>query len=139
MNKYLKSFLHRGLIFGGFGPIVAGVVYLSLSLSIDNFTLDGIEMFTAIFSTYILAFLHAGASIFNQIESWPIAKSLFFHFGTLYISYALCYLINRWIPFDAVAFLIFTLVFVAIYLVIWLSVFIAVKCISKKFNNRLLR
>ena len=74
MNKYLKAFLHRGLIFGGFGPIVMAIIYLILSFSIDGFLVGGVELFTAAISTYVLAFVHAGASVFNQIESWPIAK-----------------------------------------------------------------
>ena len=30
MNKYVKEFFKRGLIFSGFGPIVAGIVYLCI-------------------------------------------------------------------------------------------------------------
>ena len=137
MNKYLRCFLHRGLIFGGFGPIVMGIVYLILSFSIDNFSVGGLEMFTAIISTYILAFVHAGASIFNQIESWPIAKSLLFHFGSLYIAYTLCYVINSWIPFELLGFLIYTAVFVLVYLVIWLTVVIIVGREGRKINEGL--
>ena len=32
MNKYVRSFLHRGLMFGGFGPIIIGIVYLVLGI-----------------------------------------------------------------------------------------------------------
>ena len=32
MNCYVKEFLKRGLMFGGFGPIVAGIVYLILEI-----------------------------------------------------------------------------------------------------------
>ena len=137
MNKYLKCFLHRGLIFGGFGPIVAGIIYLILSFSIDDFSVGGTEMFTAIFSTYILAFVHAGASIFNQIESWPIAKSLLFHFGSLYLAYTLCYLINSWIPFKIAALLIYTLVFIAVYFAVWLTVVASIKVTSQRINKKL--
>ena len=137
MNKYTKTFLRRGLIFGGFGPIVMGIVYLILSFSIENFSVGGVQMFTAIISTYILAFVHAGASIFNQIESWPIAKSLLFHFGSLYIAYTLCYVINSWIPFEAIGFLIYTAVFVVVYLVIWLTVVIIVGREGRRINEGL--
>ena len=116
MNKYVKCFLHRGLIFGGFGPIVTAVIYFILSFCIEDFTVGGTEFFTAVISTYVLAFAHAGASIFNQIESWPIAKSLLFHFGSLYLAYTLCYVINSWVEFKLLALLIFTLVFIAVYL-----------------------
>ena len=69
MKVYIKAFLHRGLIFSGFGPIIASIVYLCLSLSIPDFMLTGTEMFVAILSTYLLAFIHAGSSVFHQIES----------------------------------------------------------------------
>ena len=137
MNKYLKSFLHRGLVFGGFGPIVVGIVYLICNFSIENFTLAGAECALAIISTYILAFLHAGASVFNQIESWSFAKSLFCHFGVLYIAYSLCYLMNSWIPFDFKVFLIFTGIFVAVYFIVTAIVVISIKCASKKYNKQL--
>ena len=137
MKFYLKTFLHRGMLFGGFGPIVAAIVYLILSYTVPGFSLSGGEVFMAVISTYLLAFVHAGASIFNQIEHWPIAKSMLFHFGALYLVYSLCYLLNGWIPFDAAVFLIFTAVFIGAYLVIWLSVFLAAKATGKRLNATL--
>ena len=137
MNKYLKSFLHRGLIFGGFGPVITGIIYFILSLTIDNLSVSGTEMFTAIISTYLLAFIHAGCSIFNQIEHWPIAKSLFFHFLSLYLVYSVCYLINSWIPFDITVFLIFTGIFILGYAIVWLIVYIIVKQTERKLNSKL--
>ncbi len=137
MNKYLKSFLHRGIIFGGFGPVITGIIYLILSITIDNFSVSGTEMFTAIISTYLLAFIHAGCSIFNQVEHWPIAKSLFFHFLSLYLAYSVCYLINSWIPFDITVFLIFTGIFVLGYAIVWLIIYLIVKQTERKLNSKL--
>ena len=137
MNKYVKSFLHRGLVFGGFGPVVVGIVYAVLQGSISNFSLSGEEVCLAIISTYILAFLQAGATIFNQIEGWAVPKSLLCHFSILYLAYSICYLINTWIPFKLEVLLIFTLIFVIVYFVIWVTVYISVKAISKKMNTRL--
>lgn len=137
MNKYLKEFLLRGLIFGGFGPIVMGIIYAILERSLSGFSLSGSEIAMAIISTYLLAFLHAGASVFNVIENWPLSKSLLCHFVTLYIAYTGCYLINSWIPFIPKMLLIFTLIFSAIYFVIWLTVYFCIKLSAKKLNNRL--
>ena len=96
MNIYLKRFLRRGIAFGGFGPIILGIVFLVLSFTVSDFSLGGREVFLAIVSTYVLAFVQAGASVFNQIEEWPLAKCTFVHFLTLYVTYVLCYLINSW-------------------------------------------
>lgn len=137
MNKYLKSFLHRGFIFGGFGPIVAGIVYAILSKTVEGFYLEGTEVLLAILSTYLLAFLQAGATVFNQIEDWSLPKSLLCHFSTLYIAYSVCYISNSWIPFVPEVLLIFSLIFVAVYFIIWIIVYLSVKATSKKINSKL--
>lgn len=132
MNTYVKEFLKRGLMFSGFGPIVLGIVFLCLSLSIDNFSLTGGEVLIGILSTYLLAFVHAGVSIFNQIEGWSVAKSVFFHLSSLYLAYVSCYLVNSWIPFEPLVIAIFTVAFVALYFIIWLIVYVSVKSVSRK-------
>lgn len=137
MNKYLKEFLHRGLIFGGFGPIVAGIVYAILEKTIAGFSLGGTETFLAIISTYLLAFVQAGATVFNQIEDWPMPQSLFCHFVTLYVAYSLCYILNYWIPFEPMVLLIFSLIFAATFFLIWGIVYFSVKSMSKKMNSKL--
>ncbi len=137
MNKYVKEFIHRGLIFGGFGPIILGIIYFILSKTVDGFMLSGLEVMTGIISTYLLAFVHAGASIFNQIEHWGISKSLLCHLSILYVAYSLCYVINTWIPFEPKVLLIFTIVFLTIYFVVWGIVYLSVKTISKNCNAKL--
>lgn len=137
MNKTLKEFLHRGMMYAGFGPIIAGIVYMSLDKAITNFTLTGAQVFVAIVSTYLLAFIQAGASVFNQIESWSIPKSSLCHFSLIYIAYVGCYLVNDWIPFDMSFLLIFTAIFALVYLAIWISVYISIKLVSRKLNTKL--
>ena len=136
-NKYVLHFLHRGAIFGGFGPIIMGVVYVILSHSVADFSLSGKEVLLATVSTYLLAFLQAGASVFNQIEHWSPLRSLFFHFSTVYLAYVLCYVINSWIPFEPLVLVIFTLAFALTYLIIYLTVVVTTKAIGKRFNNQL--
>jgi hypothetical protein len=137
MNKYVKDFFHRGLIFGGFGPIVLGIIYWLLSENVENFSISGFEFFLGIISTYFLAFIQAGATVFNQIEHWPITKSLLCHFSSLFVAYTLCYLGNTWIPFEPKAILVFFGVFVIIYFAVWITVCLSVKAASKKFNAKI--
>lgn len=137
MNKYFKIFIHRGAIFGGFGPIIMSIIYLILHFSIDNFTVSGMEIFSAIISTYIIAFIHAGASLFTQIEEWPIAKSILIHFTTLYVAYTICYLINSWLPFNLTVFLIYTGAFVLAYGIIWLIVVLLMAKTKRSLNESL--
>lgn len=137
MNKYVKKFLFRGLVFGGFGPIITGVVFAILEGTLDDFSINGYQIMLAVISTYLLAFLQAGASVFNQIEGWPVAKSLVCHFSTLYVAYVATYAVNTWIPFEPIALLIFTGVFVAVYALVWLVVVISLKSAEKKLNKKL--
>lgn len=137
MSKYFKSFIFRGAAFGGLGPIILGIVYSVLEACIDGFSLGGVEVLIAIISTYLIAFVQAGASVFNQIEEWQPMKSVFFHFLSIYAVYALAYVANSWIPFDPGVLLIFTGIFVLVYAVIWLTVYVCVKLASRKMSARL--
>ena len=136
MNKYVKEFFHRGLMFAGFGPVILGLIFAIIETTQEGFSLGGYEVLIAIASTYLLAFVQAGASVFNQIESWPIAKSLFCHFGSIYLAYVLCYVVNTWIPFEIMAVAIFTGIFLVAYAVIWLTVYFIVKASEKKLNAK---
>lgn len=129
--------MHRGLLFGGFGPIILGIIYAILQGTLKDFSLSGGEVCLGIVSIYLLAFVHAGASVFNQIEHWPLAKSLVCHFGLLYAAYVLCYVSNAWIPFVPEVLAIFTAIFVALYFVIWVTVYLSVRAASRRFNSKI--
>ena len=136
-TRPVRDFFFRGLLFGGFGPVIAGIVYLILHFTLQDLTLTGLQVFTVIVSTYLLAFVHAGASVFNQIESWPLAKSTLCHFGLLYVAYVLCYVINSWIPFEPLVLGIFTAIFAVGYAVIWLAVYVSIRVTVKRLNRSL--
>lgn len=137
MNTCIKKFLHRGLVFAGFGPVVMGIIYAVLEYTIEDLNVSGTEICLAIVSTYFLAFIQAGVSVFNQMEEWSIAKSTACHFTVLYLAYILCYLINTWIPFRWEVLLLFTVIFAVGYCIIWLSVVISIKLVSQKINKKL--
>ncbi len=137
MNKAVKEFLHRGMLFGGFGPIIAGIIFAILDKTVENFSLSGTQTLIAIVSVYLLAFLQAGASVFNQIEHWSILKSLACHFSVLYLAYVTCYLVNNWIPFDIRAVLLFTAIFVVVYFAVWIIVALSVRAVSRRLNQKI--
>ena len=137
MNKYVKEFFHRGLMFAGFGPIVLGIVFVILQYTVDGFSLSGMQVLAGVVSTYLLAFIQAGVTVFNQIEHWSTVKSMLCHFGSLYAAYSVCYVANSWIPFEPMVLLIFTLIFVVSFFVIWGVVYFSVRAASKKFNKSL--
>ena len=124
-------------MFGGFGPIILGILYFILSNTINEFSLDGGQVLIAIVSTYLLAFIQAGASIINQIEHWSPTRSLLTHGSILCVSYVGCYLVNSWIKFNLTVVLGFIAIFTLAYLVIWFTVFICTQIASKKLNSNL--
>ena len=134
-RKYVFAFFHRGLIFGGFGPIVTALIIWVVSMCVEGVSVSGRQMLLAVVSTYALAFIQAGASVFNQIEHWTLAKSLLAHLGTLYVAYIGCYLLNSWIPFNWTVIIIFTAVFLLVYFAVWLTVFFSVKATTKSLNK----
>ena len=137
MNRYVKEFFQRGLIFSGFGPIIFGIIIFILSKADDGFSISAEHLLAGIVSTYIIGFVQAGVSVFNQIEHWSLPRSLFCHFGMLYAVYVICYIVNSWIPFEWSVIGIFTAIFVVIYFVIWFTVYFIAKATGKKLNATL--
>ena len=129
--KIVKEFCKRGLMFGGFGPIVLGIV----CLFIDDFS--GTDLFWGIVSTYALAFIQAGTSVFKDIDNWSIVKASGVQLLTIYVTYTVLYLLNSWIPFKWSVLAIFTVLFVVAYIIIWLIVASVVKATTKNMNKRL--
>lgn len=129
---YRNEFLKRGLMFGGFGPVIVGIIYLFVGTAIRP-----MDCFTANISSYVLAFVVAGCSVFYQIEQWGLAKASFFHVICLYLAYLGCYLLNGWIDADIKTVAIFTGIFFLGYLVIWATVLLCTKMTAKKLNMKL--
>ena len=137
MNRYLRKFLHRGLIFGGFGPLILGIVYVILQTTVPDFSLSGGEVCLAVFSLYFLAFLQAGISVFPQVEHWSPVKALLLHFLLLYGAYVGSYLVNTWIPFRWEVILLFTAIFTVGYGTVFLAVTLSLRAVRKRLNEKL--
>ena len=133
----VKDFFLRGFVFGGLGPVILGIVYLVLHFTLDDLTLTGDEVFLGFLSIYLLAFVHAGASVFYQIESWSLGKSVLFHFSLLYVAYVLCYVLNDWLPFDLLSLGIFTAVFAGGYALILLVISVSIRMTVRRLNKQL--
>ena len=137
MKKRILNFCQRGLICSGFGPVTYGIVMLILYLINVDTTIDGLLMFKGIVSTYILAFIVAGASIIWQEEKIGLAFQILIHGLALYISYLLTYLINGWIKSNINDFLMFSVLFICSYAIIWLIILCIEKAKAKKLNKQL--
>lgn len=136
-KQHVKAFLHRGLLFAGFGPVIIGIVYFVTGLATGDTATTTTNMFIATISSYCLAFLAAGCSVFYQIESWGLAKASFLHGLSLYVTYLGCYLLNSWIAADLITIGIFSAIFILGYLAIWVTVLICVSTTAKKLNRKI--
>ena len=139
MKTFVLEFLRRGLIALGIGPIVLAIVYLILkqSAAVDTLTVD--QVCIGIFSLSALAFIAGGMNAVYQIERLPLMVAILIHGCVLYISYLGTYLLNDWLDFGVVPFIVFSAAFVVGYIVIWAIIYFIIKRNTAKLNEGLKR
>lgn len=137
MNKHLKSFLHRGLIFAGLGPITVGIIILIIGLTTKDQSFTTTKFFVSVITSYVLAFVVAGCSTLYNIEKLSTITASFIHCIALYITYLVVYLINSWLDFEWKSILIFTIIFIVGYLIIWAIILLSSKITEKKLNHKI--
>ena len=137
MKRRVKSFCLRGIAFGGFGPIVYALVMMLLYFSNVDTTINGLDLFKGIISTYLLGFICSGVSIVWKEEKLGIGYAILIHGFSIYVSYLIVYLLNNWIPKEPIFVLIFTAIFVLVYILILLIVYLIERHRVKKLNDYL--
>ncbi len=137
MKKYVLEFLKRGALFGGLGPIIAGFVYMIIGFAGTELKLEGYQIFVAILTSYFLAFVQAGASVFEQIEEFSCFKSLLIHMLVVYFAYLFTYLVNSWIEFRWEVILIFSAIVIVGFLLVWLLTYFLTRRLKNQLNQKL--
>lgn len=135
MNKYAKEYIKRGLIFSGLGPVVFAIVISIIEACGTKVALSSIDVLKAILATYIVAFVHAGGSVFPSIEKWSKMKAFLFQGGSIYFVYLFAYLINNWLPLNWIAIGLYTACFWGSFAITWLIVIFVTKKSAKKMNE----
>lgn len=135
MKKMMKEFILRGLIAAGFGPVVYGIVIFIIEACGVRAMQDGDMIFKAILSTYMMAFICAGASVIWQNERLGLGYSALIHGTIFYITYLITYLLNGWLDNGKIG--LFSIIFISGYIIIWLIIFITEKIKAKKLNQQL--
>jgi len=139
MKKYVKEFLHRGLLCMGFGPLVLAIVFAILSLCGVVQTLAVSEMVLGIFTITVVAFVAAGVSVVYKIEELPLLYAILIHGVTLYVDYLAIYLVNGWLKDGVTPLIVFTVVFVLGFLLTWMIVYLFIRKDIKKMNRRIIK
>ncbi|MGM9604919.1 MAG: DUF3021 domain-containing protein [Faecousia sp.] len=133
MNRYVREFLKRGMLFAWGGPAVVAFVWLCLERAGELTALTVSEVVLGVFSSIVLAFVAAGITVVHQIEQLPKPIAGLIHLAVLYADYLAVYLLNGWIRPEVVA--VFTAVFVAGFVLIWAVVYLAVSRNVAKMNR----
>ena len=137
MRNLIKTFVLRGLVGMGFGPIVLGIIYLCLY---NAGVVDAIpvpELIKAILSITIMAFIAAGIPVIYQLEQLPLISAILLHGAVLYLDYLVMYLFNDWIVKEFSAIGVFTAIFAGGFALVWLMIYLINRKHAKKLSIQL--
>lgn len=139
MKKYVKEFLHRGLLCCAGGPLVLAVIYAILGKQDVMAAISLSEAATAIFSITLMAFIAAGITMVYTVEQLPLPMAIATHAVVLYLDYLLMYLLNSWIPRNGHAIGIFSAVFVGGFALVWIFIYFFTRNQTAQLNRKLPR
>lgn len=137
MRKTALEFVRRGLVAGGFGPVILAVLYIILEHSGEIVSLTASQVCIGIFSLYALAFIAGGMNVVYQIERLPLMAAISIHGGVLYIGYLITYLVNGWLELGKAPIMVFTAIFIAGYLAIWAVIYHITRRNTRRLNEML--
>ena len=137
MRKTALEFVRRGLVAGGFGPVILAVLYIIIEHSGETVSLTASQVCTGIFSLYALAFIAGGMNVVYQIEHLPLMAAISIHGGVLYIGYLITYLVNDWLELGKTPIMVFTAIFIAGYLAIWAVIYHITRRNTRRLNEML--
>lgn len=137
MRKTALEFVRRGLVAGGFGPVILAVLYIIIERSGEIVSLTASQVCTGIFSLYALAFIAGGMNVVYQIERLPLMAAISIHGGVLYIGYLITYLVNGWLELGKAPIMVFTAIFIAGYLAIWAVIYHITRRNTRRLNEML--
>lgn len=135
MKKYMLEFVKRGLMAASGGPVILAIIYYILGATgtVTAFTPN--EVCLGILSITVMAFIIAGISMIYTVESLPLPMAILIHAGVLYLDYLLVYLLNSWLPRNAIG--TFTAIFAAGYALVWLVIYLCIRAKTKELNEKL--
>ena len=135
MKKYVLEFIRRGLMAAWGGPVILAVIYGILGATDVVAGLTPGEVCLGIVSITLMAFIAAGITMIYTVESLPLLSAILLHGGVLYLDYLMIYLLNSWLPGNAVG--IFTIIFFAGFALVWLVIYLCIRKKTKRLNEKM--
>ena len=137
MKHFMKSFIHRGALFCGLGPVIMAIVYIFLSASGTVKTIPVSTYIQEIFTSTLMAFIAAGISAVYTIDKLALPLAGLIQGSVLLLDYLAIYLFNGWLKPTLTAIIIFVVIFVALFAAIWLIIYKSVQVQIKKINENI--
>ena len=135
MKKYVLEFVKRGLMAASGGPLILAIIYGVLEATKTVTVLTPGEACMGIVSITVMAFIAAGITMIYQVESLPLSMAILIHGGVLYLDYLMIYLLNSWLPGNAVG--IFTIIFFAGFALVWLVIYLCIRKKTQRLNEKM--
>ena len=135
MKKYVLEFVKRGLMAASGGPLILAIIYGVLEATKTVTVLTPGEACMGIVSITVMAFIAAGITMIYQVESLPLPMAILIHGCVLYLDYLMIYLLNSWLPGNAVG--IFTIIFFAGFALVWLVIYLCIRKKTKRLNEKM--
>lgn len=135
MKKYVLEFVKRGLMAASGGPLILAIIYGVLDATKTVTVLTPGEACMGIVSITVMAFIAAGITMIYQVESLPLPMAILIHGGVLYLDYLMIYLLNSWLPGNAVG--IFTIIFFTGFALVWLVIYLCIRKKTQRLNEKM--
>ena len=137
MKKYILEFVKRGLMAAAGGPVVLAIIYGILGATGVVTVFAAGEVCLGILSITLMAFIAAGITMIYQVEQLPLISAILIHAGVLYLDYLIMYLLNSWLPRNAIG--LFSVIFFAGFALVWVVIWLCIRGKTKKLNEKMLR
>ncbi|MEE0264173.1 MAG: DUF3021 domain-containing protein [Acutalibacteraceae bacterium] len=135
MKKFWLEFVKRGALFSWAGPTIVCIVWACLNVAGVVKTLDVATVILGIMTSIVMVFVVAGITAIHQLEQLPKGMAALIQMSVIYVDYLVIYLINGWMPLNAVG--IFTAVFVACFAIIWGIIYLTTRKAVEKLNTKI--
>lgn len=135
MKKYVLEFVKRGLMAAAGGPLILASIYGALGITGTVTALAPGGVCLGMLSITAMAFIAAGITMIYQVERLPLPMAILIHAGVLYLDYLLVYLLNSWLPGNAIG--IFTAIFFISFALVWLVIYLCIRAKTKRLNEKM--
>lgn len=137
MKKYIFEFIRRGLMAAFGGPVILAIVYAILGMTGAVTSLSPGEVATGVLTVTLMAFIAAGITVVYTVESLPLPTAILTHAAVLYADYLVMYLCNDWIPRNAAAISIFSVIFFGGFALIWGIIYLCIRSNTAAINKKM--